>query len=335
MRFGILGINYKLADLKLREQLAKSCQLRFGAINSFSDFHFVLLSTCNRTELYFSSEDLSHTHSYLLGMLRLDIQEEFDQKLYSFFGIDCFSHLTRVTAGLDSAVLAESEIQGQVKTAYEQASDYRLLPKELHFLFQKSLGIAKRIRTQLKLGRGMPTLEQAILQTSRCFFNGQLDYKILFVGASEINLKILQYLQLKGLSSITLCNRSNESATKIAKELHIDTLGWEHLHRWQEFDWIIFGTKASEHLITREEYSIRLSTHLIMDLSVPRNVDPLLGRIPGITLLNIDQINRMLTIKHRSLKQTVCDAEHCIAESIQRHTSHFRQKESAQKLIAI
>src|SRR4051812_9744096 len=120
MRVGIVGINHKLADLKLRERLAKACQKRFGPFQAVhGDHHFILLSTCNRTEVYFSSDDLAATHSYLLSILRTDVEEEFDHKLYSYFGTDCFSHLTRVTSGLDSAIIAETEIQGQVKTAYE------------------------------------------------------------------------------------------------------------------------------------------------------------------------------------------------------------------------
>src|SRR5436853_2688901 len=109
MRVGVVGINHKLADLKLREQLAITCLKRFGPSQSVhSDHHFIVLSTCNRTEVYFSSDDLAMTHSYLLSILRLDVDEEFDHKLYSYFGVDCFSHLAKVASGLDSAILAET-----------------------------------------------------------------------------------------------------------------------------------------------------------------------------------------------------------------------------------
>ncbi len=203
MRIGVVGINYKLADLKLREQLAKACQRRFGVTQSIpGHHHFILLSTCNRTEVYFSSEDLATTHTYLLSILRNDIEEEFDHKLYSFFGVDCFSHLARVASGLDSAIVAETEIQGQVKAAYEVAASYHSLPKELHFLFQKALGISKKIRSELQLGRGMPSLEHAILNIGRHFFKIPEKARILFIGASEINCKILFYLRTKNLYQI-------------------------------------------------------------------------------------------------------------------------------------
>ena len=107
--------------------------------------------------------NLAATHTYLLSILRVEVEEEFDHKLYSYFGVDCFSHLTRVTLGLDSAIIGETEIQGQVKLAYENTSDYHPLPEALHFLFQKSLGISKKLRSELQLGRGMPNLEHAAL----------------------------------------------------------------------------------------------------------------------------------------------------------------------------
>ena len=111
MRVGVVGINHKLADLQLREMLAKACQKQFHPSNLFHGKHaFCLLSTCNRTEVYFSSEDLADTHSYLLNVLRSEVRVPFEHKLYSYFGYDCLSQAVRVTAGLDSAIIGETEI---------------------------------------------------------------------------------------------------------------------------------------------------------------------------------------------------------------------------------
>lgn len=171
MRVGVIGINHKLANVQLRERLAKVCQRRFVAGSCIhSDHTFVLLTTCNRTEVYFASEDLTATHSYLLQILRDDIEDEFDQKVYSYFGYDCFLHSSRVTAGLDSAIIAETEIQGQVKEAYESASEHISLPSELHYLFQKALRIGKKVRVEVPMGRGMPDMEHAIYNVGMHLF---------------------------------------------------------------------------------------------------------------------------------------------------------------------
>lgn len=327
LRVGVVGINHKLADLKLREQLAKACQKRFGPLHAVYEGNaFILLSTCNRTEIYFSSDNLASTHSLLLNILRLEVEEEFDHKLYSYFGLDCFCHLTRVTAGLDSAIIAETEIQGQVKGAYENIAECHSLPKELHFLFQKSLSIAKKIRSELDLGRGMPCLEQAILQAAKNVLSVPEKARLLFVGASEINQKILTFLKAKQFQSIALCNRSNEQAHLLSLLHGIEYLPWDHLHQWHSYDWIIFGTKSPDYLITRKDIQKQPISHkLIMDLSVPRNVEPKVGQ-ENITLLNIDQINRLLNMRHHNLKHTLAEAEKKITEATAQHALRYTEK---------
>lgn len=328
MRVGVVGINHKLADLKLREELAKACQRWFGALQAIHEGHsFILLSTCNRTEVYFSSADLAATHSYLLGILRKEVEEEFDHKLYSYFGTDCFSHLTRVTLGLDSAIIGETEIQGQVKLAYENTSDYHALPEALHFLFQKALGIAKKLRSELQLGRGMPNLEHAIFQTGKHLFKNPENVRVLFVGASEINQKILPFIKGKNFQDLTLCNRSAEQAEALA-ELHgVKHLPWNQLRSWTEFDWIIFGTKSPDYLIKQQEISERpISQKLIMDLCVPRNVEPKIGQHERITLLNIDQINRLLKIRFRRMTHTLAEAEQRVAQAAQQQAARYTAK---------
>lgn len=332
MRVGVLGINHKLADLKFRELLAKACQRRFSPEMSLhGNHHFVLLSTCNRTEVYFSSEELTATHSYLLNILRqdvLDISQDFDQKLYSYFGGDCFLHLCRVTAGLDSAIVAETEIQGQVKAAYERTLEFCRLPYELHYLFQKSLGIAKKVRGVLPVKPGLPNVEHAILQTGEHLFEAPRQAKVLFIGASEINQKILCFLKAKHITRLTLCNRSEEKGQRIANLHDVPFAGWDEVERWHTYDWVILGTKASEHLISYKQMPNHcIGQKLVIDLSVPRNVDPLLSRHTNITLLNIDQINRRLKIRRKSMHLSLHAAEELIIQATNQQIHLFQEKE--------
>lgn len=338
MRIGVVGINHKLADLKLRELLAKACHRRFGAGEStHGERNFVLLSTCNRTEVYFSSEELANTHSYLLGILRHDVPEDFNQKLYSYFGFDCFLHLCRVTAGLDSAIIAETEIQGQVKSAYEQSSEYYRLPHELHYLFQKSLSIAKKVRSDLPMKPGLPDIEHAILNTGHQIFKKPQEAKILFVGASDINKKIMAFLKSKNIRNIAICNRSYENGRAIAEKYQIELLRWESFYQWQEYDWIIFGTKSPNHLISEKNAPTHhMSQKLIIDLSVPRNVDPNLSKNSHITLLNIDQLNRQLKIRRKSMNHCLVEAEELVEKAADRHINLFQEREKNRlRLVAV
>lgn len=330
MRVGVIGINYRLADLKLREMFAKVCHLRFkpSAMTHF-DHPLVTLSTCNRMEVYFSSEVLAETHSYLLNVLRDNLEEApetFDQKLYSYFGIDCFQHLSRVTAGLDSAIVAETEIQGQVKAAYEESATHLSLPSELHFIFQKALTIGKRIRNELPMGRGMPDIEHAILATGTGLFPHAQNAKILFIGASDINTKIISFLISKNIRNITICNRTYSSAQEVAKKYSIATLNWENVFHWHTYDWIIFGTKATDRLITKKNLPHLTEQKLIIDLSVPMNVDPALGKEQAITLLNIDEINHLLESRRQKMATILEQAEAFVDNATRRQIDLFQEK---------
>jgi glutamyl-tRNA reductase len=327
MRVGVVGINHKLANLKLREALAKIGQRRFSpGFSTHGNRHFVLLSTCNRTELYFCSDDLTETHTYLLNIFRNEIDEEFDQKLYSYFGKDCFLHLSRVTAGLDSAIIAETEIQGQVKNAYECSAQNEALPEELHYLFQKSLKVAKKIRSNLLFKQSLPELEHAIFNTGHHFFKDQIEPKILFVGVSEINQKILRFLKSKNLNKMTICNRTREKSEILSQNHDLSILDWSHLSSWIDYDWIIFGTKAPQYLISLSQMKSS-KEKLVMDLCVPRNVDPLLARHNKITLLNIDQLNRMLSFRKQRLFHALLKAENYVIKSIEVQTLLFKKKQ--------
>ncbi len=329
LRLGVIGINEKVADLKLREQVAKACQRLFTADVCCADATpLVLLSTCNRTEVYFSSEDLAATHAIFLELLREDIELDFDQKLYSFFGKDCLQHLARVASGLDSAIIAETEIQGQVRVAYELAAKKRQLPHELHFAFQKALKIGKQVRQELPFRRDIPDLEHAVLTAATQTLKEVSPSRLLFIGASEINHKVLSFMKRKGLCNVTLCNRSHDVALEMAKKHEVDLLPWEMFHTWRNYDWVIFGTKAPDYLVTATCVTDQpIQTKLLIDLSVPRNVHPSVAREPNITLLNIDQLHDMLQNRRDSLGHVISRAENLVADAATRQAINFRERE--------
>lgn len=329
MHIGILGINHKSADLPLREKLAQACERLFGSTHFLHPhFSYVLLSTCNRTEVYFQSEDPAETHTYILNVLRQDIKEEFEHKIYAYFGSDCFFHLARVTAGVDSALIGETEIQGQVKRAYEVALDRRPLDSSLHFLFQKCLKIGKNIRSSARFTHGALSIEEAVINAAAETCGDLNQARVLLVGFSEINYKILTRLKKNGLPHITLCNRTDAKAQAMAEREEIHALPWERLHDWPSFDIAIFGTKCPHFLIRSGQHPPILSPKLVIDLSVPRNVDPKMGRHHQITLLNVDQINHTLDRKRRQKAAEIArlETQH-IAQAVEKQVALFRLRE--------
>jgi len=317
MHIGVIGINHKSATVALRETIAKACSRRFSLENPLGCGTFVLLSTCNRSELYFCTDSLSTGHEQIVSILKDEVADDFDQKLYTFFGYDCFLHLAKVCAGLDSAIVAETEIQGQVKNAYAQATALRPLSKDLHFLFQKSLKIAKEIRRDHLSELHVPDLEHAIYWQAKEYFANNLPPP-LFVGASQINCKIAHFLRYKGIEDIHFCSRSNQTIVGLDAKM----VPWERL---KEFSWIISATKSPNFIVKEDMLSDR--PQLLIDLAVPRNIDPSL-QSATCKLLNIDDLNLLLETRIALLQQRVQLADYKLNLCVKKSLANFRAKSS-------
>jgi len=315
LRVGVIGINFKTADLPLRERIARGAQNLSGERGLFFRHPTVLLSTCNRTEIYFHAEDLAEAHSDLLGLLNASVDNSFDYRLYSYFGIDCFAHLCRVAAGLDSAILAETEIQRQVKVAYEKAVFTHALPSSLHYLFQKALKVGKTVRNQLELEKGLPSLYGTLWQIAR---EKQKGKNILLIGYSEINRGFASFLARKGIQNVSFAT-SHPSLIQRERE---KIFGRDELARWRDYDLIVAASKSDSYLIAgRSE-----NEHLIFDLSVPRIVDPEVGQSPIIDLFNIEQINQRIEQGRKHHCECIEKGEELVWENALRLARIYRQK---------
>lgn len=303
MQIAVLGINHKCADVSLREQIAKSIVQDYP-------FPHVLLSTCNRTEIYFSSSDMADTHSLILGTLKELIPDEFEHRLYAYFGTECFIHLAKVTAGLDSAILGETEIQGQVKAAYEKAP---MVCLELHFLFQKALHLAKHVRTTMPLTTTQ--LEDTVLRLCSPF------RKVLFIGLSAINRRLIK--ALKTTSLVSLSNRTEDKAFQFAHDHGLIYCPW---NSWQGHDALIFGTTSPTWLLTASD---SIDARLVVDLSVPRNVDPHLAT--RLNLINIDQINERI----QNTSTAIHPGEELVRVMSLRYIEAFFKRREAKQLMLV
>jgi glutamyl-tRNA reductase len=337
VQIGVLGINFKLANVEDRENVAKTFARRFGPFNLLHPpgDTFVPLCTCNRSEIYFSSQDLASTHSYLINLLRRDMPFDFDQKLYSYFEGDCFWHLARVTTGLDSARRLETEIQGQVKDAYEKSSAYQALTRDLHFLFQKSLKIGKRVRSQINQSRTVPDIDEPAVDILREVFSDLNQISVLFVGASEINCKIIRCFKKSSIQNISLCNRMPERALLLALREGIRFVDWSQLEEWYRYDVVVLATKSSEYLIT-EAMKRNVSSHKVfIDVSVPRNVDPELAQDPLIKLVNIDQLDRMISYAKELASTEVHAIESLVRDAVLRELNQIAKRASLREHICL
>lgn len=291
MDVGVLGISYKSSELELRERFAKLCQ-KF--IHQEDSPAVVILSTCNRTEIYFSSKDCSKMYEHILFFLERYLGAAIKERIYAYFGKRCFQHLCFVSIGIDSIIFGEAEIQRQVKQAYEEARLRLQLPFALHYLFQKSLKVSKEVRTEFSLPRGALSMEATVGKLFHLFFAKQSKVSILLVGYSAMNRNMLHFFKQKKGVEITIATRS----TKIDEEVKF--LPWDQLAGWISFDMVICASKSAEFLLQAEVITddpSKVKSRLVLDLGLPRNVDPKVDKHPLISLFNIEDIGRLLDQK--------------------------------------
>ncbi len=288
MHIGVIGINHKSAPLSLQEKVAKACARRLSLESLMSaQFSCVVLCTCNRSEVYFTTEDLTYAHSTLLSLWREEIDEPFEHRVYTYFGTDCFAHLATVISGWDSLVLGETQIHRQVRMAYENAKLHYTLKSPMHYLFQKSLKIAKNIRSQL--AHRFLSLPEILWKLIHEVMGPLSTQKILLIGNSEMNRKILAFLHKKRISGITLSTRAPLSARDLLESYALEIRDWSELSSFGHYDLVICSTHASEYVL-RDLGEEHMTTQLIIDLSVPRVVDPELTRHKTLALWNMEQI---------------------------------------------
>ncbi|HLB52415.1 MAG TPA: hypothetical protein VJK48_01735 [Chlamydiales bacterium] len=314
LQIGVVGISHRQASLKTREEIARGT-LRLEENGAFLKAPLLFLSTCNRTEIYFSGEDLIGVSSELLSFFRGKGSEDVSL-FYSLFGIDCFSHLCKVTTGLDSAIIGETEIQHQVKLAYMRASSAfqfpKALPKALHYAFQKALRIGKQARA--RFAPLSPTLNEILWKIAEKH-QGPLS-KVLLVGNSEINRRFAKFLSKQRNFSLTLATSNPKFSEKVEG---VTVTSRAILQNWQDFDWLIFATRAGQYLIGGKG----AGHHLVFDLSVPRNVDPNTQRV---SLWNIEKITQEIE-KERRLRPAPEACVQFVEESARRYASLYRSRE--------
>lgn len=323
MKIGILGTSFHICDIAIREECSRACHKNLP-LDRFPDIAIVPVVTCNRAEIYFSSEDLTDAHTKLLHAMREDMGTSFDPYLYSFFGVECFWHLACVTAGLDSSILGETEIQGQIKKAYERASLYRDLPSCLHYLFQKSLMLAKKARSDFPFYQSNISLPELLHEFIQRLAKGG-HRRIFLIGNSEINRKIISFIARKTPHCLQLCTRAPHSVDEGASG--VEVLGWDKLHLWKDADIVICGTHHNEFVIKREDaFCSTVKARWIFDLGMPRNVDPKMTFHPHINLFNIEQLAEVVKQKQQKLAIEKGICESWLRASVERYILSYQEK---------
>jgi len=318
MKLFAAGVSHKTAPVEVREQLAvKQSELvdLARALKSFGVLdEIVLLSTCNRVEVYVTTRQ---TDSDIKSLLQLLCSEprDLEPHIYLYEDADAVRHLLRVAAGLNSMVLGETEITGQIKNAYETAREAGLTGPVLNRLFQKAFQTTKEIRTRTAIGRGTVSIKSAAVELIEKAFSDDLANKsVMVIGAGEMAERCVQLLVKKGVRSILVSSRSLDRAIDLANRCGGEAVCFGYcLFEMRDVDVVIAATSSAEMLLSCGDIENLMKARcnrplLLIDLSVPRNIDPAVTRLDHVSLYNIDDLESLARrgVQARERELTAC-----------------------------
>ncbi len=322
MKIICLGVSYQTASVQVREPfaIAESVLGRsladLKAMEAISEA--VIVSTCNRVEFYAAAEDAQAAYCALLAFAEAHsgVAPVVPDPFYLLEDDDAVRHLFRVVSGLESMVLGETEILGQVKKAYAAATTAQTTARHLNKLFQRAFNVAKEVRTRTAITRGPVSVGSVAVELAERIFGRLAECHAMVLGAGETSELTARALLSRGVKSIFVANRTYERAAALAAEMGGEAIRFEECEkRYPEIDILISSTAAPHYIVTREKMiPIMAQRHgrplFVIDLAVPRDVEPAVNDMEGAYLYDIDSLQ---TIARRGMDERKKEVTRCEA----------------------
>jgi len=311
-----------LADLSSRENISES----------------VILSTCNRIEIYAYAEKFHGAYQDIrnfLSEISHVAPEDFSDHLIGLFGSDAIEHLFKVSSGIDSAVIGEHEILGQVRSAWELAIEEQAVGTVLNSLFRHSLEVGKRARSETSISRNITSVSQAAVAMADKQLNGLIGKRVLVVGAGEMGEGMAKSLHAGGITELRVANRTWDRAVETAERLNGKPVRLDELpQNLTEVDLLLTSTGATAAILeygdldeaARQREGREL---LIVDIAVPRDVDPASAELDGVTLLDMDDLREFAEKGIRAREKEVSSVIEIINEELERFSNLFSARSVA------
>ncbi len=331
MHIVLVGVNHRSAPIELRERLAFRREQLPDAFATLRERigleEAAILSTCNRVEIYAKADTLTavdRLQRFLSDHGQVALPEVSPQ-LYHSTEPRSVHHLFSVASGLDSMVLGEAEILCQVKHAYDWAKEHGATGKVLNVLFQKALNTAKAVRTHTAIGRGCTSIGTVAVELAEKIFGHFSTSTVLLIGAGKIGERTLSCLSERGMRNMVVMNRSAERAVRIAAEHAALAVPLEHLTaQLHEVDIVICSTSSTNPVLSRDILAQAMHNRhqrplCLIDLGVPRNVEPSVGSLENVYLFNVDDLQGLAAHHHEARVQAVGEAQRIIDHKV----NHF------------
>ena len=329
MLLAVLGINHRTATIEQREKFSLSKDRIINALTNLPAeiIEAVILSTCNRTEIYAAAENLNDLKEFFF-----EIADETpnDNIIYSYEHEKCIEHLFTVAASLDSLVIGEGQILSQVKDAYRIAKDLGSTDTILNTLFNRAIACGKRVRSETKISYNAVSVSYAAVELAKQTLHDLHNRKALLFGAGKMARLTAQYLLAHGIEKIFVANRHIEKAEALAEEFHGEAVPWEFaMTQAVDVDLILTSTGAPHYVIKKSAMEKLIERRnrrpiLLIDIAVPRDVEPEVESLESVKLFNVDDLESVVEKNLDSRKIEAERARLIISEESQALIDRFK-----------
>ena len=324
-RISLLGVNHKSTPVEVREKMAltdgyEEPLVRLKKISGCLESY--LLSTCNRVELLYVSEMNTALENEMLRFLFGEAvdPEDWPKYSYCYHDAEAVKHLFQVAASLDSLVVGEAQILGQIKEAYRNASELACTGPQLNKLLHKSFSVAKRVRNETGIGSSAVSISYAAVQLAKKIFGHLDDKTVLLIGAGEMAELAAEHLVGQGIGGVVVANRTLSRAVDLAKRFNGRACAFEELDsQLEEVDIIISSTGAPDIIIHSDQVKPLMSTRrnrplFFIDIAVPRDLDPALNDIDDVFLYDIDDLSQVVEMNRSEREKEAVKAQRIVDE---------------------
>jgi glutamyl-tRNA reductase len=348
MELLVIGLNHKTAPIEVRERLAfqeGEIEKALSQAKSLSSLkEGMILSTCNRVEIYAAAREAEKAILDLKNFLSQyhDLSlKEFEGNLYSFIGEEAVKHIFRVASSLDSMVVGEPQILGQIKSAYDLAAESKASGLILHRLLHRAFHVAKRVRTETKIGNSAVSVSFVAVELAKKIF-GILEKKsVLLIGAGEMCELAARHLVSGGIEKVLVTNRTFERAVALAQEFKGEPIPFEEMVQGlKRVDIVISATDSPQYLLRHEQVAKVIKDRkqkpiFFIDIADPRDIEPKVGDIENVYLYNIDDLQKVANENIKDREKEAQKAEAIVQDEVVKFVHWYQSLEVTPTIVAL
>ena len=345
MNFLLTGVNHKSAPVDVRERFAISESRIPEALQRLAQYpgivEALIISTCNRVEFIARSADGNGDLTGFLADFFRESPANFQQYLYEYRAKDAVRHVFRVASSLDSMVVGEPQVLGQVKEAYAMARAVGTVNSQLDALFTRAFAVAKRVRNETAVGTSAVSVASVAVDLAKKIFGTLTGRTVYLVGAGKMCELAARHLLAHGAASILVANRTYERAVRLAEKFNGKAMLFEQLYETVDKADIVLTSTGSPHAIFRREHGERFlhkrrnKPMFFIDIAVPRDVDPAINELDGIFLYDIDDLQEVVATNLADRTEEARRAESLVEEEVERFIARLQTADVVPTIVSL